>query len=238
MAISKTLTNSSGSVAAPATLNVTKPSGGTPGATDILILTIGGGASAIIGSYTAPAGWTSIGTTNTNNGGNRTYVQTWWALGNVALLGFTKSGTVTDCGWVMVNFAGVDTSTPIDATATPNSSTAATTLVTNAVTIVTSQAWHLIGVSDWLGGAYSASGFTVAASPSTNEQAGTLYNTTPKSVGSTGTVTVTAGAVSTGQSILGVPFALRPASVQDTPELYGRPYGERGQSLMQQLLSY
>jgi hypothetical protein len=80
--------------------------------------------------------------------------------------------------------------------------------------VATDQAWHVIGFGSWLGGINSAPGFTVAqnAVPATNEDSTLLYNTTPKSVGSTGTVTVTSSSGSAGQVLVGIPFALRPAS--------------------------
>lgn len=223
MAIAKILTNSSGDVATPpATLNVTKPTGGTPGALDILILCIGSGFAGTVGSYSAPAGWTLIGQLlNQANGTGHISQQLWWATGNVANLGFTISGAMTSLGWVMACFSGCDSASPIDATGTPNSRiTDGTTLVTNAVTVVTDQAWHAIGFGSWLGGTNSAPGFTVAqnAVPASNEDSTILYNTTPKSVGSTGTVTVTSSAGSAGQVLVGIPFALRPSSSRIVPD--------------------
>lgn len=216
MGIAKILTNSSGDVASPgATINVTKPTGGTPGASDILVLCVGSGAGATVGSWTAPAGWTLIGQLlDQVNVADHVSQQVWWAAGNVANLTFTKVGFVASLGWIMVCFSGCNSVTPVDATGTPNSRvTDGSTLVTNAVTIATDQAWHAIGFGSWLGGTNSAPSFTAAQnSPATNEDSTLLYNTTPKSVGSTGTVTVTSSAGTSGQVLVGIPFALRPAA--------------------------
>jgi hypothetical protein len=228
VAIAKILTNSSASVAAPATLTVTKPTGGTPGAADRLVLVVtGGNGGGNVGSYTAPAGWTSVGSVlNLAGGAGHTSLQVWHAAGDVASLGFTKSGTVADAGWVMLCFSGCDTTTPVDVAGTANSATGANSLATNALTVVTDQAWHLIGFADWLSGTYSATGFTVAASPTTNEACALLYNTTPKGVGSTGAVTVNDSASATNQNLMAVPFALRPAAAASTPTGFWPPPSE------------
>jgi hypothetical protein len=223
VAIAHIGTDSKGSLASPATLNVTKPTGITPGSTDRLVLVTGCGDPSAAGSYTAPAGWTSIGSVlNAGTASQHISVQAWHAAGDVANLAFTKSGSATDVGWVMLCFSGVDTTTPIDATGTANSNTGAATLTTNAVTIATDQAWHCIAFADWLSGTFSATGFTNAESPLTNESAALLYNTTPKSTGSTGTVVVTSSAASSGQVLAGVPFALRPVvGAAPTLDQYG-----------------
>jgi hypothetical protein len=223
MAIAKILSNSAGDIAvAPATLNVTKPTGGTPGASDILVLCVGGGNGSAAGSYTAPAGWNLIGQLlDQASGVDHVSQQVWWAPGDVANLAFTKVGAIASLGWVMVCFTGCNSASPVDATGTPNSRvTDGTTLVTNAVTVATDQAWHVIGFGSWLGGTNSAPGFTVAqnAVPASNEDSTILYNTTPKSVGSTGTVTVTSSAGSAGQVLVGIPFALRPSSSRIVPD--------------------
>jgi hypothetical protein len=210
MAISHTHTDTKDSSATgPATLAPAKPTGTV--STDVLILAmcVSNNGSAT-GSYTAPSGWTSVG--NVTSTGNVIRVDVWWALGSVASTTFTKSGTVNAYGLVMAAFAGVDNTTPIDATGTANSNTGSATLTVNAVTIVTDQAWELIGTSDWNGGTFSATGFTVSASATTGEETALLYNTTPKSTGSTGTVTLNDSASASAQSLCAVPFALRPAS--------------------------
>lgn len=238
MSIAKVFTNSSGDVAsAPATLSVTKPTGGTPGATDLLVLSVGSGRSGTpVGSYTAPSGWNSVGSL-LNQGTGTSWVsgQVFWAAGSVSNLDFTKSGTVDTVGWVMVGFTGCDLNVPVDATGTANANTGSNSLTTNAVTVVTDRAWHLIGFFDWLGRTFSASGFTVAANTGTNESAAVLYNTTPKAIASTGTVAVSASGSGSGQVLVGVPFALRPC---DPVEQRGRPDGHRGQGQTSQLLSF
>lgn len=206
---------SSGDVHAPgATVAITKPAG-TAG-TDILVAFFGSGTGSggTSGSFTAPAGWTAISAAATANLGAAQAINLagFWSLGSNTNLTFTKTGTVADMGWVCLGFTGVDNTTPIDAVGTTNSSTGATTLTTNAVTVATSGAWHVIGFADWLGGTYSATGFTNVENAAANEAAGCLYNPTPKSTGSTGTVVVTSSAASSGQLLAGMPFALRPAA--------------------------
>src|SRR6478609_9748376 len=177
MAISKVGTNSSGNLgSAPATLNVTKPTGVTLDSTHRLILVIGLGNSANPGSYTAPSGWTSVGSLlDQSTGSDHISCQVFHAAGDVAALGFTTTFTSDTCGWVMVAFAGCDTSTPIDATGTPNSAVGVATLTTNAVTVATDQSWHCIGFADWLGGTFSATGFTNAENAASSESAALLY---------------------------------------------------------------
>lgn len=196
-----------------ATQAVTLPTGTVSG--DIVVAVLGSGrASAACGSWTAPAGWTAVGSLlDQANGASHISLQVWRAAGSIANLTFTKVGTVASLGWLLASFTGVDTTTPIDATGTANSSvTSVATLTTNAVTVATSQAWHCIAFGDWLGGTFSATGFTNQENAAVNESAALLYNTTAKSTGSTGTVVVTSSAATTAQALIGVPFALRPAA--------------------------
>ena len=221
MAIAHVGTDSGNDGASPSAspLVVSKPTGVSLDATHVLVLVIGTGTgSATPATYsTAPTGWTSIGSlANAANGADHISAWAYWALGNVSSLSFTKAGTAgSTAGWRMAAFSGCDTTTPIDATGTANSSTTSvTTLTTNAVTVATDQAWHLIGVTDWTGGGFTATSFTASnnANPATNQYGGILYNTTPKAVGSTGTVVITTGSSGTGEAIIGIPFALRPAT--------------------------
>ena len=210
-------TNATGDIASvTTTTTITKPTG--TASTDVLVVTFGndkGSSGGSVFTTSAPSGWTAIYTSFQVTSSNNTIRLTgFWALGSVSNLGFTNSSTGDQQGWVCVGFTGVDNTTPIDATGTTNSSTGATSLTTNAVTIATDQSWHLIAFASWLGGTNSATGFTARqnATPATNADATLLYNTTPKSVGSTGTVAVSSSSSATGQIILGAPFALRPAA--------------------------
>jgi hypothetical protein len=185
-----------------ASANLIAPAGAVAG--DVMILSVGLNPTACA----TPAGWTAVGSITLAGASTfvfrRTFVagDTTWTL--------TPGGGAQQFGGTIVTFTGVDNVTPIDATGTANSSASGTTITTNLVTVVTDQAWHLIGVGAANAGTYSATGFTVFQNGATpaNEVGGLLYNQTPKSTGSTGTVVVTTG--SGGKSA--VPFALRPAA--------------------------
>lgn len=203
--------SSTGDIHAPGTITITKPTGWA--ATDVFITGIGssrGGAGGS-GTYSGPTGWTAIATHVGTAAGNDVDIAGWWALGSVASLGFTKSGTVDDAGWVCLALTGVDNTTPIDAVGTPNTNTGANSITMGAVTVVTDQAWLLGLFSDWLDGLVSATGFTRVENAHSNGMAACLYNTTPKSVGTTGTTSVADSASASGQRIAAMPFALRPA---------------------------
>ena len=205
---------STGDVHLPgATATITKPTGTV--STDVLVVFFGSGTSAGgANAVTAPSGWTVISTgfSATGTGGIVT-IYGFWALGSVTNLGFTNSQTSNlDQGWACGAFTGCNTTTPIDATGTTNSNTATASLTTNAVTVATANAWHCIGFADWNSGAFTATSFTVSENAHTNESAGILYNTTPKSTGSTGTVLVTSSAAAASQILLAMPFALRPST--------------------------
>jgi hypothetical protein len=203
------------------TKTLTKPTGSTS-ATDILLCTWSSWESTGTSTLSTPAGWTLIAVVDTGS------VRSWtfWALGNVAATGFAwvAGGGGTDLGWVCLGFTGVDLTTPIDATGTTSTNTGANSITANAVTIATANAWHLIAGADNLDGVMSATGFTVKDNGSTlHMRASLLYNTTPKSTGSTGTVTVNNSAAASGQELAAVPFALRPAATATkAPPTYRR----------------
>jgi hypothetical protein len=143
---------------------------------------------------------------------------------HVANLSFTIDSGTGDMGWVCAAYTGVDNTTPIDATGTTGTNTNSGTIVANLVTVATANAWELIASIAWQSGAWSATGFTSADNGSAaNQQAVILYNTTPKSTGSTGTVTVTNAGTASGQHLIAIPFALRPAAVATkAPPTYRR----------------
>lgn len=200
---------SSGDVHLPgATMILTKPSGFQ--ATDRLVAAIGSGENSGAGTFTLPAGWTAVMAHVANTKVDLVIAH---APGDVASTTFTKSGTVGDAGWVMLAFTGGDPTTPIDAVGTGSSNTGAASITTGAVTIATDQAWHVIALASWIGGTWSATGFTMRQNAGSNEDGTCGYNTTPKSVGSTGTVSCTTTGGASGQVLCCAPFALRPAAV-------------------------
>jgi hypothetical protein len=200
---------SSADLTATGTTSITKPTGFA--STDILICQFGFGGAR---TYTAPAGWTAIAT---QVGDATIRGSCWWALGSVANLSFTIDSGTGDMGWVCAAYTGVDNTTPIDATGTTGTNTNSGTIVANLVTVATANAWELIASIAWQSGAWSATGFTSADNGSAaNQQATILYNTTPKSTGSTGTVTVTNAGTASGQHLIAIPFALRPVAGTET----------------------
>lgn len=211
----------SGDVHAPgATTVITLPTG--TAATDVVTVFFGSGTSSTtVITTTPPTGWTAIATAFTvTSGGVQVRLSGYWALGNVASKTFTNTGAGASCdqGWICLGFTGVDNTTPIDAAGTTSSSTGASAVNANAVTVATDQAWEVIGLTSWQGGTWSASGFTAKQNAHVNEDASCLYNSTPKAVGSTGTVSCSSTGSSTGQVEAAMPFALRPTASAAPPE--------------------
>jgi hypothetical protein len=207
--------------ATTATTTISKPTG--TGNTGVLVVVFGTDQSGTPGSITPPAGWTAIFTNVlVVVGSTGVRLSGYWALGSVANLGFTNSSTGDQQGWVCREFTGVNNTTPIDVVDNggTNHNTGSASLTVNSVTVATANAWELIAFASWLGGTNSATGFTaaqnVATPPATNADATLLHNPTPKGTGATGTVVVTSSSAATGQILIGVPFALRPA-VTGTP---------------------
>jgi hypothetical protein len=198
---------SSGDIVGTSTVTLTKPTG--TAATDVLVVSFVGAGPGGPGTVTPPAGWTAIAS---NVGSGDVRGACYWALGSVTALAFTRS-VAGDTGWACVAFTGVDNTTPIDATGTTSTVSAATTITANAVTVVTSNSWHLIAFGAFNAGTATATGFTVAGNggAGANQPGDLLYNTTPKSTGSTGTVSCARSGVATGQILTAIPFALRPA---------------------------
>ncbi len=215
-AVAHVHTDTTGTTASSgATIVITTPTGAL--STEIVLAVFGSNETGAVVSPTVstPAGWTRIGPAggvekHTTNG---VYTTAFWALGNVSGKTFTLVGdTGQSVSWVCVGFSGVDTTTAIDvADATGNSADGAASLTVNSVTIATTNAWECLIAADWLGGVYTATGFTVSPSSVVNCAMALLYNTTPKATGATGTVTLNDSAASTGQTIVGLSFALRSA---------------------------
>jgi hypothetical protein len=212
VAIAFVNSSSSGTTSVTGVQSMTKPTG-SDGTNIIICMAFAGrAATTALGSWTAGTGWTEIGTqliqtnaTGTSSSGN----QMFWALGSVADVSLTPVGNVNFGAWALATFSGVDLTTPVDAQGTANSNTASATLAANAVTVVTDQAWEVIGHSNWnVTTTPTISGFTVLA----NYINRLSYNTTPKSVGSTGTATITESNGAGSQVLTARPIALRPAS--------------------------
>lgn len=231
MAIAHVHTDTSGDIASTtATTTITTPTGSA--ATDVLIAVFGDDvAGGTQNTPSAPAGWTLIGAQVTATSGvNHIGVTAFWALGNVSNKGFTNNHTAGQQGWVCAAFSGVDNTTPIDVTGTGTTSTGASSVTANAVTIATANAWEVIAACDWLGKVgFTATSFTETHNTAANASVSFLYNTTPKSTGSTGTVVVNNSDGTTASEIMAcLPFALRPAAS-------GSPIGHAvviGQSIM------
>lgn len=209
---------SSGDAHLPAaTLTVTKPTGFA--STDALVLFVGSGRTAITpGTWTAPSGWTAIATAVSQNGTNSgVNLAGFVAYGNVANLGFTKSGTVDDVGWVMLAFTGGDQTTIVDAAGTPNSNTAAGSITAGAVTPATTGAAYVTGLASWVGGTWSGTGFTLKQNAGANEDTSCAFDLTGLTGGvSSGTKSLSTTGGATAQILAAMPFALRPAAGGET----------------------
>lgn len=221
MAIAKVRTNTTADLNAPgATIAVTLPTGGLSTEICILALLASNASANPVGSWTPPAGWTAIFSTfnRLQGGGGDMGCQGFWSLANNANLTFTKSGTVTAAGWVAVDFSGVDLTTPIDVTQVGQSIVTSQDLTLASNNIATDQAWDMAIGGDWQsGGTFTIPNFTIAVNANVNESAIVGYNTTPKSVGATGTVVMHNTAAASGQVLLGARFALRPTSPPPPP---------------------
>jgi hypothetical protein len=210
-------TSASGDIASTAaTVTPTKPTGFA--STDVLVYVFAedNGASTTT-TITAPGGFTRIGATTLGSSGvNRIKLDAFWCLGSQVSMGFTNShtGSGFQQGWVALAFTGVDNTTAVDVadSAGTNTGTGATSLTVNGVTIATDQAWDCIACCDWNSGVVSATNFTAVENGHTNAMVAALYNTTPKSVGATGTASVADTASATSQIMAAIRFALRPAA--------------------------
>lgn len=201
--------SSTGEYRSPATtagaLAVTKPTGTS--STDVVVCAWGFRGNT---SVSAPVGWTPIAT----GAGSATFRSSaYWALGSVASFGFTAAASGLDWGYACAAFTGVDNTTPIDATGTTSVSSESLSLTANAVTVVTDQSWEVIaGIGPWNAATITATGFTVVSFAANYQQSAILYNTTPVGTGSTGTVAISVSGSATGQVLVAIPLALRPAS--------------------------
>lgn len=194
---------------------VTKP---TVSAGDILICEFGVNNATTANTVTAPAGWTRIGSTITST---KVRTDVWWALQSVASTSFTVNADGAGSGdwsYTCSSYSNVDNTTPIDATGTGNSNTGANSISAATFNTATDRALELIAITNWNGGAvFSATGFSVVASATTNCQTACLYGTsvvTP--AGATGGKTVNDSASATSNILCYQQFALRPAASATT----------------------
>ena len=221
IAIGNNTTGDSGS--AGGTFDAVMPTGANGSSITLVIISSANDVGTAIGSWTLPAGWTQIAIDTITGTTRPQCLQAAWSLGNNTNLTFTKSGSVKYLGWKVIDFTGVDLTTPIDATGTSNNNTGLGTITANAVTIITDQAWHLIAADDWnvAGGTISAPSFSSLQSVGPDASACLLYNSTPKAPGSTGTVVVTGtGGTDANNAMNAIPFALRPTSTGGGGILY------------------
>jgi hypothetical protein len=198
-------------VSAPgATQALVQPTGTLTGHIVIAVLTSKRASSLSPGTWTAPAGWTAVKANfSQNDGTSSSDLATFWANGSVASYTFTKSGTMDAMSGCTGTFSGADTTTPIDVVGASAGTAGATSILIPSITIATANAWHLIAAGDYSGNAFTATNFNVIGTAGVAAgTAGLLYNTTPKSTGSAGTVTLNDSAASLME---GFAFALRPA---------------------------
>lgn len=217
MAIAHVHTDTTGDLNAPgATFALTLPTGGLSSEICILALASSRSTGSPVGTWSLGAGWTSMFAAFSQNQTVGTLgLQAFWSLANNANLTATKSGTVDFAGWVAVDFSGVDTTTPIDVTPNTQGNAGAASLTVASVTIITNQAWDLIIGCDWNSGVFTITNFTVSENAHVDEATGVCYNTTPKSVGATGTASFVSSASGSGQALAAARAALRPTGASD-----------------------
>jgi hypothetical protein len=185
-------------------ITVTKPTGSTTGDLMIATITIEWGTGA--GTITTPTGWTLVGSTSTGTQVTSCFQRLFQTGDTSWSFPYTAGAGTHSIGVCFQTFTGCDTGTPIDATGTASNNTSGTTITANAVTVATANAWELIALGCSTTGNASATGFTALNNAGSNEQSSLLYNQTPKSTGSTGTVSCTIG----GGGGMCIPFAIRP----------------------------
>ena len=196
--------------ASPVSTSISRPAGVQSG--DLMIASVSSYCYIPGGpiSIATPSGWTLIGAVNASNGnaGAAFYRVSTGSDGP-----WTFAASVTGPGDFAIGiqiqtFSGTNASQP-DATGTTSSTVGASSLTANAVTVVTSGSWEII-CGTCGNGSMSATGFTALEAAGTYSNfADLLYNTTPKSSGSTGTVTVSQA--SSGDMTL-IPFSVAPAA--------------------------
>jgi hypothetical protein len=219
MAVAHALTDTTGDIGSLTTSTViTKPTGAN--SSHRLVLVVADDTSAATANVlTPPAGWTRVGSTVSASGA-QLRLNVFHAPGDVAGLTFTNSQTGTNYqqGWVCAAYTGVDATTPVDVAGTANSNTGAATLATNGFTPASTGAVHLIAFCDWIGGTYSATGYTVSQNAHANAGAGLLYSLTALTGGvAEPGVTVGDSQPATGQVLAALPFALRLAGATPVP---------------------
>jgi hypothetical protein len=193
------------------TFAVTKPVG--TASTDVMVASITWDVhNDPATTLTPPSGWTTIANPLTNS---TIKSAVFWSLGSNASLTFTEAGiSVSNTGWVIGSFTGVDNTTPVDATGTTSTSANSQTVTSNAVTAVTANALNMVALGAWNGpSTLAASGWTVQVNATTPSfQESDLAYKAISATGSTGTTAFTAsGQVASGQLLNAIPFVLRPA---------------------------
>jgi hypothetical protein len=165
-------------------------------------------------TLTPPSGWTSIALAASGSGMK---LQTCYRVAQAGdtTWTFTATGGNATTGIALLTFTGQDPTTPIDV-AGVGVGVASGSATAGAITIVTANAWELITYAGNPGGAASATSFTDLSNTAATVEADVLYNTTPKSTGSTGTVVVSGFA---GPKAI-LPFAIRPAPPPATMSPY------------------
>lgn len=221
ISLAGTMALSGGSVTSGGTVASTLPTGTTAG--EFLLWNFGTSAgSGTPPAATAPTGWSPIaGVLNAH----ANYLWYRIATGSEGTTINATVGTTTGTGLVyyagIQRYAGVDTTTPIDAAGLTASTTTPTAVTLPSVTTVTANAWQLALLSvDDVGQASEpvATGFTALyngnAAPSSREWR--MYSRTIAAPGATGTSSWATTASYTGADSQGLTFGLRPAGATNT----------------------
>jgi hypothetical protein len=201
----------------PTTITVVQPTGTL--STDIVILQILVSSASAVATWTAPAGWTAMGSSpfavTATNCNFRLHL--WWAPGTVNFSNtFSHTGGSGGqfTGVVCEAYSNVDSTTPIDViAAAPSTSNGSATLSVASVTTVTDGALPVIAIADNNDGAFTLTNYTVDENAHANEAAAFIRaNAVKTPAGAVGAQSVSDSGGTSGQSISGIMFALRPAS--------------------------
>lgn len=210
------------------TLTINKPSGTADN--DILIALVYLEAPKTV---TAPSGWATVHTKIAVAADHDHHVYWKRASSEGASWQWSWSGGTWRLGFVAAFSGCITSGDPFSVAASTNSATTGSTLTHNTITTGHADCMILGIGSHWdtLAGNWSNSSSMNERIDANNMM---LMEVIQAAAGATGNKTSEGASSESWGATLA---ALRPPSTQDTPELYGRPFGVRGEYQMRQLLA-